>query len=395
MGEERPSSPIPQYILKALATGKTKPGTPRPRRFHFADCISKSPTPSSAPSPSRTPVRSNTPNNIQTENEEAINPALSYRPRYHHNLNSPLTNLTEYFFAPAETEPDDDQNGTQTNEEEAQQEEVQAANDQVGDGNNTQQLECALICHPLSEQQEHPQEHEEEQAQVQVSRRLNLTFKRSTLLKRELGVLKTIGRDIFIEERKRLSLEVKFPEVVELAKNTWKKMRESMTLHEDLATGHVAFSRWNVDGTCPDPEIFDMLMAYGAIRAECEKMMKRQRTEVKSYPQNRFLRATDIVKRYAVTEKRIKCHAFNTLVFKLPIKLPATPWHPTTALSFFGNVAIRYDISTGYFMFSGLYHKVELKGMSAVKIAMFDFHVAQKVQSRGAVSAGVMRLKEW
>ncbi|KAF3929429.1 hypothetical protein AA313_de0202350 [Arthrobotrys entomopaga] len=435
-GQERPASPIPEYILKALATGKTKPGTPRIRRFALFDSnrASRSPTPGSIPSPSRTSVRSGTPNvQAQVDNEDSIiDPALSYRPRYHHNLNSPSRNLAEYFFATTDVEIDKDRNGKQNDEEEniaegtneeekdgEQEGEQGQANDTVDGSTQSQQIKLFFINRHLphrqqqdfeeQQQQEDLEEEEQQegvqsQAQAKVSR-LNLTFKRNVRLKRALSVLKVKGRDKYNEERRRLSLEVKFPEVAELAKGVWKRMRESLILHEDLATGHVAFSRWNINGTCPDPEIFDMLMAYAAIRKECEMMKMHRRTEIRLWAYSRFIRATDIVKRYTVTEKRIKCHAFNKLVFKLPIKLPASTTHPTTALSFFGNVAIRYDESTGHFMFSGLYHKVELEGMSTDELAMVDYHTAQKKKKKTAMhvrggtgvtpSVGVMRLKEW
>ncbi|KAK6513397.1 hypothetical protein TWF281_005024 [Arthrobotrys megalospora] len=242
-----------------------------------------------------------------------------------------------------------------------------------------------------------------------VSQKLKINFKRSIDYRQEIRAMQRDGRYKDADEVKLVGMEIKFIELQELADDVWNRMKASLVLHADLFYGVVGFSRWSVEGRCPDVELFDMLMSFNLINNECERRTKATTGEEVTRGSEAAISFVDIVEKYNIPERRIDCHEFSSQIFPLPIKYitasklrPESPDSdssssedeedlslisntPVAALAFMGKVAIRFNRKTGEFTFSGLYHFIRFGGRNPTTI---DFHKHQKDGSPFAPGSG-------
>ncbi|KAK6339272.1 hypothetical protein TWF718_008693 [Orbilia javanica] len=203
-------------------------------------------------------------------------------------------------------------------------------------------------------------------------KRLKINFQRSLKFRQELRHMQRDGRYKDNEQMRLVNMEIRFPELQEIADSIYKRMGSALVLHEDLLSRAVGFSRWTIEGCCPDPEVFDMLMSFQRI------MRAVQNPEA-------GVTLLDIVPEYHTPERRIVCQDFTNQIFKVPVKYlnedqlrvadsddssdsedynPPRRFgrQPVAALCAMGKIAIRFNRSNGEFCFSGLYHLVRFNG---------------------------------
>ncbi|EPS44680.1 hypothetical protein H072_1317 [Dactylellina haptotyla CBS 200.50] len=337
-----------QNITRWAVSGKTLPGAPRPQ-LSFSN-IGPPLSPISINSDPDATIED--PNLITTDNDDDddfFDTSLSYRPRYHHNPGAPPRSLQDYFYA-LDLEGDDCQS---SKDDETQESEYFTA--------PTEQDNRSVASHPRSRR----------------GRLLTVTFHRHDMYQRELRKLGLQSANDYKVLADGIRLDIKFPELQILANDVWSKIRSAIVLHKDLANGSVSFSRWSVEGVCPDMDIFNMLMSFGALRRECQKKEQQKRAGTLLFPR-KLMATTEIVKHSIFTEKRIKTDRFNEQVFKLPVRMYPEKLNPgenyKVGVSPYGNVAIRYNFGTGKFTFSGHYHKIELEGKN---LATVDWYASQ------------------
>ncbi|KAF3933114.1 hypothetical protein ABW19_dt0200792 [Dactylella cylindrospora] len=172
------------------------------------------------------------------------------------------------------------------------------------------------------------------------------------------------------DDRRNLELEFKFVDLQDFANDIYQRFSDQLEYKQDLISGTTEYAMWSIQGECPDPDIFDMLMVFGELRREGVTFAKRTGRKLDD------VEVTDIV-------QPIPCRDFNHDIFKLPIKLFGNmdgdedvdaSDGPALALSFIGNVNVRYDVETRHYRFSGLYQPFSLEGRDASDI---DLHARQ------------------
>ncbi|KAF3932172.1 hypothetical protein ABW20_dc0108785 [Dactylellina cionopaga] len=241
--------PSDQLLIRSAMSGKRLPGTRTPTegasgpRMHVFNPGLPTKPPSS-PSLSLL-LSAEVPSKELIKSEEEPDERTSYLPRYHQHPTHPARSLREYFYA---SEVDDDEK-----DEKFEPDKIEYS---------------TTIVYPSTSPKKHKP--------PRPPRPLAITFKRDERLQKAFRKMR---------------------------RNEWDRHPVEMEkLHEDLEHGQVAFSRWGVDGLCPDPDVFDMLMTYGAIREECEKKQKLRAGQIELGP--KFLTATDIIRHYTASEKR-------------------------------------------------------------------------------------------
>ncbi|KAK6507227.1 hypothetical protein TWF481_005677 [Arthrobotrys musiformis] len=258
---------------------------------------------------------------------------------------------------------------------------------------------------------------------IRGPQKVKITFQRIIKYRQEIRGMQRDGRFKDADEMRLLRIEIRIPELRNIFDDVWRRIKRTMVLHSDLYHGVVGFSRWCVEGRCPDVEVFDMLMSLNRLSKREELLGQAKIAAENGGPEIQDLSTlAELVPEYRFPERRIECGEFSASCFPLPTRyLRESEIRPetvdsdsesesdsdsdsglgsssedssdessedgyddqdlrsgepaTAAISLMGKVAVRFNRTNGDFTFSGLYHLVKFEGRNPEDI---DLHKHQK-----------------